>query len=97
MQHVLPKIPRPSFKHMITEGRSILELGAMGMSLPKLMRAPKGDGHPVMVLPGFMASDISTKPLRSFLSHKGYQCQGWGLGRNLGSHLVGGQQVLSDE
>ena len=97
MKHVLPKIPRPSLRHMITEGRCILELGAMGVSLPKLMRAPKGDGHPVMVLPGFMASDISTKPLRSFLSRKGYQCNGWGLGRNLGKHIVGGEQVLSDE
>ena len=97
MKHVLPKIPRPSLRHMLTEGRTILELGAMGVSLPILMRAPKGDGHPVMVLPGFMASDISTKPIRSFLSRKGYQSNGWGLGRNLGTHIVGGQQVLSDE
>jgi pimeloyl-ACP methyl ester carboxylesterase len=97
MKHVLPKIPRPSLRHMLTEGRTILELGAMGVSLPILMCAPKGDGHPVMVLPGFMASDISTKPLRSFLARKGYQSQGWGLGRNLGTHIVGGQQVLSDE
>jgi pimeloyl-ACP methyl ester carboxylesterase len=97
MKHVLPKLPRPLLRHMLTEGRTILELGAMGASLPILMRAPKGDGHPVMVLPGFMASDISTKPLRSFLSRKGYQSQGWGLGRNLGTHIVGGQQVLSDE
>jgi len=82
---------------MLTEGRTILELGAMGVSLPLLMRAPKGDGHPVMVLPGFMASDISTKPLRSFLTRKGYQSQGWGLGRNFGTHIVGGKQVLSDE
>lgn len=97
MKHVLPKIPRPSLRHMLTEGRTILELGAMGASLPLLMRAPRGDGHPVMVLPGFMASDISTKPLRSFLASKGYQSKGWGLGRNFGTHIVGGQQVLSNE
>lgn len=97
MKHVLPKIPRPSFRHMLTEGRTFLELGAMGVSLPVLMQAPKGDGHPVMVLPGFMATDASTKPLRSFLSRKGYQSHGWGLGRNLGTHIVGGQQVLSDQ
>jgi pimeloyl-ACP methyl ester carboxylesterase len=97
MKHVLPNIPRPSLKHMLIEGRTILELGAMGASLPILMRAPNGDGHPVMVLPGFMASDISTKPLRSFLARKGYDCRGWGLGRNLGTHIVGGQQVLSNE
>ncbi|WP_299083261.1 hypothetical protein [uncultured Paraglaciecola sp.] len=97
MQHFVPKLPRPSLRHMLTEGRTILELGAMGASLPLLMRAPQGDGHPVMVLPGFMASDISTKPIRSFLGRKGYQSSGWGLGRNLGTHIVGGQQVLSDD
>ena len=97
MKHVLPKTSRPSLRHMFTEGRAILELGAMGASLPLLMRAPRGDGHPVMVLPGFMASDISTKPLRSFLARKGYRSKGWGLGRNFGTHIVGGQQVLSDE
>lgn len=97
MKHVLPKIPRPSLKHMLAEGRTFLELGAMGASLPILMRAPQGDGHPVMVLPGFMANDFSTKPLRSFLSRKGYQANGWGLGRNLGTHIVGGKQVLSDK
>lgn len=97
MKHDLPNIPRPSLRHMLTEGRTLLELGAMGASLPFLMRAPKGDGHPVMVLPGFMANDLSTKPLRSFLSRKDYQVKGWGLGRNLGTHIVGGKQVLSDQ
>jgi pimeloyl-ACP methyl ester carboxylesterase len=97
MKHVLPILPRPSLRHLLTEGRTLVELAAMGATLPILMRAPQGDGHPVMVLPGFMASDISTKPLRSFLARKGYQAKGWDLGRNLGTQIVGGQQVLSDQ
>ena len=32
---------------------------------PLLKRLPKGDGHGVLVLPGFMASDTSTRPLRA--------------------------------
>lgn len=96
MKHVLPSIPRPSVLHMLSEGRSLIELSAFGIALPLLKRAPNGDGHPVLVIPGFLASDISTKPIRSFLNDKGYKTYGWKLGRNLGTHIVGGSRVLSD-
>jgi alpha/beta hydrolase fold len=43
-----------------------------------------GDGHSVMVLPGFMASDQTTSRLRRSLSAAGFQSHGWGLGRNKG-------------
>jgi len=81
---------------MFFESRSIFELGLTGMALPLLLRAPKGDNHPVMVLPGFLANDISTKPIRAFLDFKGYRTCGWGLGRNLGKEIVGGDKVISD-
>lgn len=45
---------------------------------------PSGDGHPVLVLPGFTASDRSTAPMRRVLARLGYEVAGWGLGRNLG-------------
>jgi pimeloyl-ACP methyl ester carboxylesterase len=51
---------------------------------PLLTRAPKGDGHPVLVLPGFLASDVSTVPLRQLLGRLGHRAHGWGLGRNVG-------------
>jgi pimeloyl-ACP methyl ester carboxylesterase len=87
---------KPSLVHMFGEGRSIFELGTSALLMPFLLRAPKGDNHPVMVLPGFLASDISTKPIRAFLDVKGYQVSGWGLGRNLGTEIVGGENVISD-
>ncbi|MEM9991433.1 MAG: alpha/beta hydrolase, partial [Bacteroidota bacterium] len=43
-----------------------------------------GDGHPVLVLPGFMTGDSSTRPLRKFLRRIGYDSYGWNLGRNTG-------------
>lgn len=46
--------------------------------------SPKGDGHPVMVLPGLGTSDSSTRYLREFLEEIGYSSYPWGLGRNLG-------------
>ena len=74
----------PSRTLMFLEGRAISELGAFLGALPLLSLAPKGDGHPVLVLPGLVASDTSTRPLRSFLKSKGYAVSGWRQGRNLG-------------
>jgi predicted alpha/beta hydrolase family esterase len=43
-----------------------------------------GEGRPVMVLPGFMASDQTTSRLRRSLEAAGFDAHGWGLGRNKG-------------
>lgn len=43
-----------------------------------------GDGHPVLVLPGFTAGDASTRGLRWALRNQGHRTHGWGLGRNIG-------------
>lgn len=48
-----------------------------------LSRAPRGDGHPVLVLPGFLASDVSTGLMRAFLGRLGYEVIGFQLGRNV--------------
>lgn len=45
---------------------------------------PRGDGHGVIVYPGFLAADTTTYMLRRRLSSLGYQVFGWGLGQNLG-------------
>src|ERR1700750_2587651 len=74
----------PSRTLMFLEGRAIHELGAFLGALPLLRLAPRGDGHPVLVLPGLVASDLSTRPLRSFLANKGYAVSGWRQGRNYG-------------
>jgi pimeloyl-ACP methyl ester carboxylesterase len=66
------------------ESRAWLEAGASLALLPVWRLAPRGDGHPVLVLPGLAASDSSTVILRSFLRSLGYAAHGWGQGRNLG-------------
>jgi pimeloyl-ACP methyl ester carboxylesterase len=67
----------------LTEGRAMFELGAFYAMRGLMSRLPHGDGHPVLVLPGFLASDSSTAPMRSLLDDLGYKTYGWGLGRNL--------------
>jgi pimeloyl-ACP methyl ester carboxylesterase len=59
------------------------ELASFIALRPMMSALPKGDGHGVLVLPGFMAGDTSTRPLRSVLTSLGYQAEGWNLGRNL--------------
>ena len=46
--------------------------------------APRGDGHPVLVLPGLAAGDASTALMRRFLRSRGYAAAGWRQGLNLG-------------
>jgi pimeloyl-ACP methyl ester carboxylesterase len=62
----------------------MLEAQSLVAALPLLRSAPRGDGHAVLVLPGFTASDRSTELLRRYLAERGYAAYGWGLGRNQG-------------
>ncbi|MES2059506.1 MAG: alpha/beta hydrolase, partial [Patescibacteria group bacterium] len=39
---------------MLMEARAIHEFGAFLGALPLLSLAPRGDGHPVLVLPGLI-------------------------------------------
>lgn len=65
------------------------ELGALPWFGPLLMSAPRGDGHPVLVLPGFTTTDASTTLLRRYLELLGYTPFAWELGRNLGPKAIG--------
>ena len=76
------KAPGPLL--MALEGRAPLELGATLASWPLLKSAPSGDGHAVIVFPGLGAGDLTTAPLRNFLSAQGYETYGWDLGLNFG-------------
>ncbi len=65
--------------------RVLLEMSSLVYSLPILARAPRGDGHTVMVLPGFTAGDQSTLVLRRILNRLNYNPLPWALGQNTGS------------
>lgn len=77
-------IARPALRYLALEARAGLEFSLCLASLPLLQFGPRGDGHPVLVLPGFTAGDISTLTLRRFLRRRGYHVHGWLLGRNMG-------------
>jgi pimeloyl-ACP methyl ester carboxylesterase len=74
----------PSLGLLLAEVRGIFEFNASLLLSPLLLRAPRGDGHPVLVLPGFLASDLSTAPMRRYLKELGYDAYAWKMGRNTG-------------
>ena len=78
-------------------GRAATELLALMATAPYLTAGPKGDGHDVLVLPGFALSGVSTTPLRSYLRCLGYRVHDWGFGRNFGPRSIGeGGERLAD-
>ena len=83
-----PTLPlrAPSFHLRVLENLAVVETWAAVPSLPLLACTPRGDGHPVLVLPGFTAADASTWYLRAVLRSKGHAAHGWGLGTNVGPH-----------
>jgi pimeloyl-ACP methyl ester carboxylesterase len=75
----------PRLIYALTEpGRFMFEINRLLLAHPFLRRARRGDGHPVMVLPGFLGADGSTTALRYYIREWGYDTHGWGMGRNLG-------------
>jgi pimeloyl-ACP methyl ester carboxylesterase len=79
-----PHTGQPKSAHSLLELRALLELATLPWSLPVLAMAPRGDGHPVLLLPGFMGSEVSLIGLELFLRNRGYAAETWGLGRNIG-------------
>jgi hypothetical protein len=88
-EHISP--PGPLLR--LLEGRAGLEAAQLMLQLPILrFQAKRGNGEPVLVLPGFMADDNSTIILRQYLNSIGYVSRGWGLGTNaqrMMDHLPG--------
>lgn len=78
------EVSPPGLFLKLLESRAVTEFGAYCWTYPWFEMAPRGDGHPVLVLPGFLASGSSTLPLRHFLKRLGYKGHRWKLGRNLG-------------
>lgn len=74
----------PSLGLLLAEVRGVFEFNASLLLSPVLMRAPRGDGHPVLTLPGFLAGDLSMMPMRRYLRALGYDTYAWNMGRNIG-------------
>ena len=66
------------------EWRTGLEYLATRLAVRRIADWPHGDGHSVLVVPGFLAGPASTHLLRDVLRRLGYRVYDWGLGYNMG-------------
>lgn len=68
----------------LLEARAPFEGLSLFASWPCLVFAPRGDGRPLVLAPGYGASDASMYPLFRYLKWLGYDVHHWGLGKNRG-------------
>lgn len=75
----------PALVYAIAElPRALVEFACLLPSHPLLSRAPRGDGHPVVTIPGYRSDDTAMLAMRRYLERWGYDPYPWGLGTNLG-------------
>ena len=89
MQTDPPEAPQPvaptnAQRMLRAEWQTLIMLPLLVVRAPDLRRIPRGDGSPVIDIPGWKAPEASMAPLRTFLRRKGHDAQGWGMGTNQG-------------
>src|SRR5690606_2813263 len=77
------------------EARTAHQLSGLALHSWRLLSQPRGDGHPVLVVPGYGQSDSSTALLRRYLKRLGYRVRGWQQGANSGSFEVHARGLLA--
>jgi sirohydrochlorin ferrochelatase len=77
--------PRDASVSAVTLAREFAALARVTMAPPPFPNdAARGNGQPVIVIPGFLAPDMSTARLREFLARQGFAPTSWACGVNLG-------------
>lgn len=79
-----PQLKRPNLFKTLLETRAPFEFASLGLHAKKLRDAPKGDGKPVILVPGYMTDDYSMWPLGRYLKFLGYDVYYTEMGRNRG-------------
>ncbi|MEQ8516218.1 MAG: hypothetical protein RIC38_11480, partial [Chromatocurvus sp.] len=82
-----PDAPPPTpvrFPDLRGEWRIGREALRLAFSARSLSLAARGQGEPVLLIPGWQAPEASMGPLRRLLQRKGYDARHWGLGINRG-------------
>lgn len=80
----IPTAERPHRFATLMELRAPIDWATVLLHMPSLLRAPRGDGRPVILLPGYGTDESAMRPLGRYLRYLGYNIHQWGLGRNRG-------------
>lgn len=84
--HVIDRkdIKVPKTYQIALEVMGVVDVAKLLFQIPSFKNHPKGNGEPIIVLPGYATNDNITYPLRTYLNFIGYQAEGWELGFNHG-------------
>ena len=84
---------RPALQHLLSNATMPFDLARSRAQAATLAQTISGDGRPILLLPGLMASEHRMEPLRTILNAAGFHAHGWGLGRNFGPRLDTLEQI----
>jgi triacylglycerol lipase len=92
-----PELPPNPLALLAELPRAIGNVASLLAAGPVLRSAARGDGRPVLVLPGLFNSDRSNFALRGYLRRLGYRAYRWELGRNFGVRAIGheGERLIA--
>jgi pimeloyl-ACP methyl ester carboxylesterase len=91
--------PPPAVLALLEAPRALAEYASFTALTRPLSAGRAGHGRPVLVLPGLLADDRSTRPLRRLLKSAGYAAYAWRLGTNIGPtrRIISGMDALLNE
>ncbi|HEY2448947.1 MAG TPA: alpha/beta hydrolase [Mycobacterium sp.] len=91
--------PPPAVLTLLEGPRAMAEYISFAAIARLLSAGRAGHGRPVLVLPGLLADDRSTRPLRRVLNAAGYTAYGWRLGTNIGPtrRIISGMDAVLGE
>lgn len=76
---------KPNFLNLISESKFIVDYIEFNQRIKEIGNPPRSKKpHSVLVIPGFLTDDHSTKNLRKFLTDIGHKTYPWELGINTG-------------
>lgn len=79
-----PQLAKPTLLNYLSECRAPFEFASLILYIRSLSNAPKGDGRPIMLAPGYLANDYSMFPLGRYLRYLGYDVYYAQMGVNMG-------------
>jgi pimeloyl-ACP methyl ester carboxylesterase len=91
--------PPPAVLTLLEAPRALAEYVSFAAVTRLLAAGREGHGRPVLVLPGLLADDRSTRPLRRLLNSAGYTAYPWRLGTNIGPtrRIINGMDAVLGE
>jgi pimeloyl-ACP methyl ester carboxylesterase len=91
--------PPPAVLTLLEAPRALAEYASFVATARLLSVGREGHGRPVLVLPGLLADDRSTRPLRRLLKSAGYTAYPWRLGTNIGPtrRIINGMDAVLGE